>query len=1431
MPEINTILIKRRTTGQPGAPTSLSGGELAFNEVNSVLYYGSQNGVIPIGGPGEYATNSLVSSVSTNLIRSTNSLVSSVSADLRSQIGTLDLRVTNEVRTLNSTVASVSSTLDAKIDAQIAAVIDFAPEALNTLNELASALGDDQNFASNLVTKLGNVNSTIASVSSTLTSKVDQISGNYLDKRTGGTINGNLNVNNKITAISGLEIFANSGSTTFFVSSGVVGINTKTPNQALTVSGNISASGLIYGDGSRLTGIVAGDTAATTLVRSNSALWQSTYNTVSGLSGSWVRFQPNPDYVPANIAGAVTNGSWGTQVAVRFNANQYNSDNYQYYYDGSYWQFTYTDNEGTDGGCTANSSGGTYPWNVTYPVTTGNGNNVSPSPTQEIYARLTPKALSATAFEGNSVYAAKADHIHRFPTALEVGAAPIVGGKIPLEYIPEDYEDVSLFSSFLNLPNTTYTVTTNVSISGYNYTNISGNYTASNETPANDNSSRIYKKYLYPGYYLQLSVISSRWTISDMFGAVLVRATVNASSNTPSQTTWSAGTTVSLVANSTPNSAAQGRIYITTDNNRAFRYDANNNYYAPVNGLEIATVSDEKMSITVGAYGSYVTNIGTRNANDINSKPQYDVSSIGWNIIYNGSAWQATRTEYPEDADPYQVVETAAAGNVAYPWLANWYNTGIRVKKANDLVYNAFYLPKPLEVVGSIGSSNLAAREDHVHPLPVNAANWDSVYSNVNSNSANILNYFPLSGGIITGNTRINSNLTVYGNISATGTSYFSNTIYSTTSALSVINIGNDGPALYIGNRGTGDIASFYDLDQNFEVFHIGGNNGSYPNVGVKTSTPNKDLTVNGELSASNTIYDGIGNSTQWNSVYNNTNSLSSRWESNFNLTNSLSSRWESDHNNTKSLSANWDSVYNGTRALSSRWESSFNGTNSLSSRWESNFNGTNSLSSRWESNFNGTRALSGNWDSVYNGTRSLSSAWQSTFNTVSALSGSWLTYQPYPDDLVANNATSTITVNGNTVLTTNGQATPRYDLFTDGDYGGFHVWKDGTQWYFEKNNCGSEDCGQEYLYISLTDGAYPWLATWPAGVRVEKTQKPRLVSSLSATTFEGISNFAARVDHTHALPTASQVGAAPIVNGLIPSQYLPSYVDDVIEVSTYNNLPVTTFVLSGSATYNGNYRTTGSTFNSYPTYVNGLYTLRRRSNPTRWQVINTSTGSEVLRSTNGGNTPASSDTTWQSPITVTLDQNSIGATGKIYVVLDTGKCYRWSGSMYVEISNTLELALVQTPDNQAPAIFNWRNGSEGPYTSLPSRNSTYNGKTKYDTGSIYTIYNNGSWEVYLVNDDGDDTILAKAANGNETYPWQADWTAINIYVTRIGTYDANLLPKNLTSVATTGTSTLAARADHTHALPSALEISAAPIVNGKIPAQYLPEALNGGTF
>lgn len=60
----NKIRIKRRVSGSAGAPTSLENAELAFNEVDDILYYGEGTGgvdgtataVVAIAGPGAFLT-------------------------------------------------------------------------------------------------------------------------------------------------------------------------------------------------------------------------------------------------------------------------------------------------------------------------------------------------------------------------------------------------------------------------------------------------------------------------------------------------------------------------------------------------------------------------------------------------------------------------------------------------------------------------------------------------------------------------------------------------------------------------------------------------------------------------------------------------------------------------------------------------------------------------------------------------------------------------------------------------------------------------------------------------------------------------------------------------------------------------------------------------------------------------------------------------------------------------------------------------------------------------------------------------------------------------------------------------------------------------------------------------------------------------------
>lgn len=191
----------------------------------------------------------------------------------------------------------------------------------------------------------------------------------------------------------------------------------------------------------------------------------------------------------------------------------------------------------------------------------------------------------------------------------------------------------------------------------------------------------------------------------------------------------------------------------------------------------------------------------------------------------------------------------SASGGVFLPG-----NVGI----GTDSIGNA------LTVVGVISATGI------VYASGGDSNLWNSASSLGLNASINYVhtNFVPTSGGSVTGNFSVGNNLTVLGNLTALGTTTFASTINSTTSALSVYNTG-PGPALYVyQGPGNYDVASFYDGD-GIEVLHVGNANpGGLGYVGVNESNPTQELTVRGNISATQVIYDFTGNSNQWNSTY-----------------------------------------------------------------------------------------------------------------------------------------------------------------------------------------------------------------------------------------------------------------------------------------------------------------------------------------------------------------------------------------------------------------------------------------------------------------------------------------------------------------------------------------------------------------------------------
>ena len=119
---------------------------------------------------------------------------------------------------------------------------------------------------------LGGVSNSVSGAGSTVTNGSDNtIDGDYAFIGNGS--NNTISVEGDFGAILGGQNNTLSHPETF-----ILGSNISSHLSGFTYVNNLSSAGKIYGDGSQLTGIVAGDTEATTLVRTASSNWDIGYN-------------------------------------------------------------------------------------------------------------------------------------------------------------------------------------------------------------------------------------------------------------------------------------------------------------------------------------------------------------------------------------------------------------------------------------------------------------------------------------------------------------------------------------------------------------------------------------------------------------------------------------------------------------------------------------------------------------------------------------------------------------------------------------------------------------------------------------------------------------------------------------------------------------------------------------------------------------------------------------------------------------------------------------------------------------------------------------------------------------------------------------------------------------------------------------------------
>lgn len=172
----SVIKIKRRAAGgSAGAPSSLASGEMAFNEEDDKLYYGkgdsggTETSIIAIAGPGTFADLSSAQTIGGKKTFSTvpaSSQDASAGSDLvrKSQMDTaLAAKAPLASPTFTGTPVAPTATAGtnttqvattAFVTTAVSNLVASAPGALDTLDELAAALGDDANFATTMTNAL-----------------------------------------------------------------------------------------------------------------------------------------------------------------------------------------------------------------------------------------------------------------------------------------------------------------------------------------------------------------------------------------------------------------------------------------------------------------------------------------------------------------------------------------------------------------------------------------------------------------------------------------------------------------------------------------------------------------------------------------------------------------------------------------------------------------------------------------------------------------------------------------------------------------------------------------------------------------------------------------------------------------------------------------------------------------------------------------------------------------------------------------------------------------------------------------------------------------------------------------------------------------------------------------------------------------------------
>jgi hypothetical protein len=244
--------------------------------------------------------------------------------------------VTNSVTGANAAIVTANTALKGYVDAQITTLVGGAPAILDTLNEIATALGNDANLSVTLTNSINNVQGNVTAANAAIVTANTALKG-YVDAANTVQSNQITAVSNSVAGANAAIVTANTAMqgyvdavTTAWTANATTQLSQITGANAAIVTANTALKGYVDAQDTTITNSVAGaNTAITTVSNSvtgaNAAITTVT-NSVAGANAAITT-------VTNSVAGAnaaittVTNSVAGANAAITTVTNSVTSAN------------------------------------------------------------------------------------------------------------------------------------------------------------------------------------------------------------------------------------------------------------------------------------------------------------------------------------------------------------------------------------------------------------------------------------------------------------------------------------------------------------------------------------------------------------------------------------------------------------------------------------------------------------------------------------------------------------------------------------------------------------------------------------------------------------------------------------------------------------------------------------------------------------------------------------------------------------------------------------------------------------------------------------------------------------------------------------------------------------------------------------------------